>query len=186
MDGAEKSPRLRARLAGFFYALNIVTGSLSLYFSGRGLSGYGDACNLAAAACYLVVTWLFYGLFQPVSRTVSLIAACFSVVGCVLSALAVFGVSPVAVSPLSFFGAYCLLIGYLILRSTFLPSVLGVLMILGGLGWLTFLSPDFASQWKPYNLLPGVFGETVLTVWLLTKGVAAERWRAQARVLSAV
>ena len=51
MDGAEKSPRLTARLAGLFYALNIVTGSLSLYFSGRVLSGYGDAFNLAAAAC---------------------------------------------------------------------------------------------------------------------------------------
>jgi hypothetical protein len=168
MDGTQTSPRLTARLAGFFYALNIVTGSLSLFFSGRGL---GDALNLAAAACYLVVTWLFLRLFQPVSRTVSLIAACTSLVGCVLSILAVLGLSPVAVSPLAFFGAYCLLTGYLILRSTFLPAVLGMLMILGGLGWLTFLSPTVASHLKPYNLLPGVVGETVLTVWLLTKGV---------------
>jgi hypothetical protein len=168
MDGTQTSPRLTARLAGFFYALNIVTGSLSLFFSGRGL---GDALNLAAAACYLVVTWLFLRLFQPESRTVSLIAACTSLVGCVLSILAVLGLSPVAVSPLAFFGAYCLLTGYLILRSTFLPAVLGMLMILGGLGWLTFLSPTVASHLKPYNLLPGVVGETVLTVWLLTKGV---------------
>ena len=38
---------------------------------------------------------------------------------------------------LVFFGCYCLLIGYLVFRSNFLPRVLGVLMALGGVGWLT-------------------------------------------------
>jgi hypothetical protein len=40
---------------------------------------------------------------------------------------------------LVFFGFYCVLIGYLILRSTFPPTTLGVLMVFVGLGWLTFL-----------------------------------------------
>lgn len=82
------------------------------------------------------------------------------------------------ISPLAFFGAYCLLIGYLILKSRFLPPVLGVLMILGGLGWAAFLSPTLAGHLKPWNMLPGVLGETVLTVWLLAKSVDGERWRA--------
>jgi hypothetical protein len=58
-----------------------------------------------------------------------------------------------------FFGLYCLLIGYLILRSTFLPRFLGVLMALGGLGWLTFLSPALSSKLSPWNMAPGILGE---------------------------
>ena len=174
------APRLKARLAGFFYALTIVTGSLALFFAARGLGGYEDASNLVAAACYVIVTLLFFGLFKPVDRRLSLIAACFSLAGCALSALRVFGLSPTGISPLVFFGAYCLLIGYLILRSTFLPGVLGALMVFGGLGWLTFLSPTLAGHLKPYNMLPGILGEGALTVWLLAKGVDVERWRAEA------
>ena len=30
---------------------------------------------------------------------------------------------------------------------------------------------------KPYNLMPGILGEAVLTAWLLTKGVNVELWR---------
>jgi hypothetical protein len=182
-ETAERWPRFKARLAGIFYALNIVTGSASLFLAGRGLNTESDVTNLIAAACYVAVTLLFFELFKPVSRNLSRIAAGFSLVGCALSVLAVFGVSP-GISPLVFFGAYCLLIGYLILRSTFLPAVLGVLMMLGGLGWLTFLSPTLAGHLKPYNLLPGVIGETVLTVWLLVKGVEAERWRTQAGAMA--
>lgn len=174
------SPSLQARLAGLFYALNIVTGSLALYFAARGLGRFGDASNLIAAACYVVVTLLFFGLFKPVSRSLSLLAACFSLAGCVLSALGVLGLLPAGIHPLAFFGAYCLLIGGLILRSTFMPGVLGALMVFGGLGWLTFLSASLAGHLKPYNMLPGVLGETVLTVWLLVKGVDADRWRAEA------
>jgi len=51
---------------------------------------------------------------------------------------------------LVFFGVFQLLIGYLIFRSTFLPRMLGALIALAGLGWLTFLSPPLANSLLTY------------------------------------
>ena len=70
--------------------------------------------------------------------------------------------------------------GYLIYRSTFLPRIIGVLLMIAGAAWLTFLSPPFGAAYlRPY-ILPFAFGELVLTLWLLVKGVDAERWKASA------
>jgi len=82
---------------------------------------------------------------------------------------------------LVFFGFYCLLIGYLIFRSTFLPRILGALMAFAGLGWLTFLWPPLANHLSSYNLAAGILGEGSLTLWLLAMGVNAHRWKEQAR-----
>jgi hypothetical protein len=81
---------------------------------------------------------------------------------------------------LVFFGFYCFLIGCLIFRSSFLPRILGVLMALAGFGWLTFLAPPLAKHLYPYILIPGIAGEGSLTLWLLVKGVNAQRWKEQA------
>jgi hypothetical protein len=64
--------------------------------------------------------------------------------------------APYKISSLVFFGPYCLLIGYLIFRSTFLPRILGVLMALAGLGWLIFLSPlaIYLSTYLKIHRLP--------------------------------
>jgi hypothetical protein len=82
-------------------------------------------------------------------------------------------------NPLVFFGFYCTLIGYLIFRSTFLPRILGVLMAIGGLGWLTFASPSLSHSLYPYNLAPGIIGEGALTLWLLAVGLNKQRWNEQ-------
>lgn len=178
----EDSPRLKARIAGVFYLLTILTGAFAAFASGS-LIVYGNALSLAATACYVVVTLLFYPLFKPVDGSLSLIAAVFSLVGCALGALNIFHLVPSyisSVNPLVLFGVYCLLIGYLIFRSTFLPRILGVLMAFGGLGWLTFLSPQLADYLTPYNLAPGILGEGALTVWLLVFGLNSQRWKEQA------
>ncbi len=173
-------PNVKARIAGIFYLLTIITGALAAA-SQRG-SWYENIANLMAAASYVVVTLVFYSLFKPVNAMMTLIASLFSLAGCAISTLSVFHVNTVPVDPLVFFGAYCLLIGYLILRSTFLPRFLGVLMVLAGLGWLTFAFPSFSIRLSPYNALPGLVGEGALTMWLLAAGVNEKRWNEQASV----
>jgi len=81
---------------------------------------------------------------------------------------------------LVFFGIYCLLIGYLIFRSAFLPRLLGVLMAFAGLGWLSFLSPPLANTLSPHILVLGFIAELSLCLWLLVMGVNAQRWLEQA------
>ena len=83
----EASPRLKARIAGVFYLLTILTGAVAVIFLGRGLVVYGDAANLIATACYVVLTLLFYDMFKPVNRSLSLLAAFFSFVGCAIGTL---------------------------------------------------------------------------------------------------
>jgi Domain of unknown function (DUF4386) len=83
-----------------------------------------------------------------------------------------------------FFGFYCFLIAYLIFRSTFLPRIIGVLLAIAGLCYLTnsfatFIAPAFAAHLYPYILIPGG-AELLLAFWLLVIGVNAQRWREQA------
>jgi hypothetical protein len=169
------SPARYARLAGLFYLGTIVAGTLAVV-----LKAGAGAANVIASLCYVAVTVLFYFLFEPVHRALSLTAAGFSLVGCVVGAASSLEIAHIPINSLVIFGVYCLLIGSLIVRSTFLPRILGVLMAIGGAGWLTFAWPELSSRLAPFNMLPGVIGETALTIWLLVKGVDAAKWRAQA------
>ena len=80
---------------------------------------------------------------------------------------------------LVFFGLWCLLIGYLIFRATFLPRILGVLLAIAGLGWMCFLSPPLASRLFPYIAGASALGEIPLELWLIVMGVNVERWKEQ-------
>jgi hypothetical protein len=171
---AAASPNVKARIAGVFYLLTFVTGIFALLVR----SGLGVAAGLVAGACYIAVTLLFYDLFKPVDKSISFLAAIVSLVGIVVGPLGI-----TRVNPLVFFGCYCLLIGYLIFRSTFLPKALGVLMAVASLGWLTFLWPPLAKALYPYNMAPGIIGEGSLTLWLLAMGVDVPKWQIQARPL---
>ena len=82
---------------------------------------------------------------------------------------------------LVFFGFYALLTGYLMIRSTFLPRILGMLSVLGGLGWLTFLYQPLGYRLFPYIAAFGLLGAASLVLWLLVFGVNEPRWKEQAR-----
>jgi hypothetical protein len=90
-----------------------------------------------------------------------------------------------------FFGLYGLTIGYLAFRSTFLPRVIGVLLAIGALCYLTysfasFISPGFAAHLVPYIQLPSLVGEGSFCLWLLIVGVNVQRWNVQAAAAEAV
>src|SRR5947209_14363176 len=67
---------------------------------------------------------------------------------------------------LAFFGFYAVLTGYLIIRSTFLPRLLGVLSVVAGAGWLTFLLPPLGYHLFLYVAPFGLLGAAALIVWL--------------------
>lgn len=86
---------------------------------------------------------------------------------------------------LVFFGLHVLTVGYLIRRSTFLPRILGALLMVTAVCYLTnslanFLSLPFKAYLLPFVAAGGLLGEGSLTVWLLVKGVNVERWNEQA------
>ncbi len=90
---------------------------------------------------------------------------------------------------LIFFGASCLLLGILIVRSGYLPKWLGGLVALAGVVYLAgsytlFLAPDLAGAIQPAYAVPLV-AEIALCLWLLARGVDVERWRARAAKMSA-
>jgi hypothetical protein len=229
---AEASPRFKARIAGVFYLLTTLTRMFVEIFvrnrlvvsddaaatatnilAHEPLWWWGFAADILAFASYIALTALLYELFKHVNRSLSLVAAFFSLVACVVQAISsLFHLAPLVLLGgarylnvftveqlqalalvflrlraaayhnigLVFFGLYCLLVGILILRSTFLPRILGVLMVLAGLSYVLFLSPPLVRSLQPYILVfPGV-GQISLTLWLLVIGVNEQRWKQQA------
>ena len=79
---------------------------------------------------------------------------------------------------LVFFGIHLIALGVLVLKSASVPRLLGILLVLAGLGYLTdsfaqFLLPDYGNYQDLFMMavvLPGVVGEMSFTIWLLIKG----------------
>jgi hypothetical protein len=182
IPGAGMSPRARltrsprARLTGAVYLIYFLTAILAQILLSRKLVMAGNAANLIAYAFYIALTLLLYLLFRPVSRSISLVAAVFSLAGCAIGVLDVFHRAPAQVNALWFFGPYCLLLGYLIFRSTFLPRLIGVVMALAGLGWMGYLWPPVQQHLGVVIEGLGVVAEASLMLWLLVMGVDEERW----------
>jgi len=233
---AETSPRARARIAGFLYLIVIVTGGWAQLFVRAHLIVRDDAAataaniaaheplfrlglvaDLTSVAAYIGVTAALYGLLKPAGRTLSLLAAFFSLAGCAVMAanlvnhlaplvllggahyLSVFTIEQLQALSMSFlklqaygyviatafFGLYCFLLGWLIVRSTFLPRLLGALLVIGGAcylanGFTIFVFPGYAAQLSLYLLAPPGIAEILLALWLFVIGVNASKWNEQA------
>jgi hypothetical protein len=227
---ADTSPLFKARMGGACWLMCFLTSIYALIVNSRlvvpreaavtatnllaheALFRSGTAALLISTAFYVAATLFVYEVLKPVNRSLSLLAAFFSLVGCAVGALScLFDFAPFVLlkgAPslnvftaeqlqalaymflvvrarandigLLFFGLHCLGVGYLIFRSTFMPRIIGTLIMIAGLGWLTFLSPPLAQSLAPFNMMPGAIGELSLTFWLLVKGVNVQRWKEQA------
>jgi hypothetical protein len=86
---------------------------------------------------------------------------------------------------LIFFGFTCLVNGYLIFKSGYLPKAIGILMQIAGLCYLVnsfalLLDPQFASRISPAILVPALIAELSFCLWLIVKGVNVEKWQERA------
>lgn len=228
---AEMSPRTKARIAGAFEFLEGLTSTFGQVIVLGNLVVAGDAAATAAnilghqplfwlgfassvigVVCHVVWVYLFYDLFKPVNRHVSLLAAFIMLVGCAMqaitgllylapllvlqggSSLSAFTSEQLQALALIFikvngqafnidlvcFGFWCVLSGYLIFKSTFLPRLLGVLLVVDGIGWVLFVAPPLASSVFPLIAAASGLAEIPLQLWLIVKGVNAQRWTEQA------
>lgn len=170
---SQTSPRMMARMVAACYLVLLVSGFDMFYVFGK-LVVRGDAAATAAnivshqatflagfavallgVASYLVVTALFYSLFEPVNRTLSLSAAFFSLTGCVIQAFALV----LHLAPL-------LVLGDQPYMSAFKPDQLQALT-------LVFLN----SYAQAYNISLVFFGFYLLQIgYLIFRSTFLPRW----------
>jgi hypothetical protein len=159
----------------------------------------GIAAELVLLVCAVALTQILFMLLRPVNRDLALLAMLFALMSLSVEAVStlelVAALSPRAVAgvaveahtrgfalALVFFGVECLILGYLIRRSGYLPWVIGVLMQVAGVAYLAnsfvlLLAPAFSSTVFPLIIAPVLAGEGSLALWLVVKGVDAERWK---------
>jgi hypothetical protein len=170
-ENRETSPVLRARFAGCFYAIVVVASIYSHVIAGG--TNLGRASGLVAGTANLIVTALLFDLLRPVGLRIALLAVLFNLEGIAHEH-----------DPLAFFGCYCICTGYLIIRSTFLPRMLGVAMVLAGFGLLLNAYGPLLAPALPRFISSIAFafdgvGEIGLTLWLILFGVNGSKWQEQ-------
>lgn len=194
----EMSAGRLARIAGALYLLNILAGAFAIGYvtaavgtnvhAHEPLFRSGLAAHVVVTVTNVGLAVIFYELFKAVSRRAAMLVVFFTLVATAieaagivnqLSTLTVGGTAAYDVSTV-FFAGYALAIGYLIYRSTFMPRVIGVLMVVDGVAYLvnsfgTILAPDFAAHLVPYIQLPILLGEGSLTLWFLVFGINVAR-----------
>ncbi len=108
-------------------------------------------------------------------RALSWGVAAVGLAGCALSVPVMLHLVPAPVNPLAVFGLYCIGLGALILRSALVPRLLGVLLVAGGISWLTFADASLAHRLAPWTTAAGAIPEILLTLWLIAFGIRDEQ-----------
>ncbi|MBD3723570.1 MAG: DUF4386 domain-containing protein [Flavobacteriaceae bacterium] len=158
----------------------------------------------------LVLVWSLFGMSKSISKNISYVTSFFRLFHATLFGFALFKLWETyqltmnatntanlqnSVSELLFyfdtlwtvgllfFGVHLVLLGYLAIKSTYIPKTLGLLLILAAIGYMTDgLAKLFMSNYTDYKevfevivILPSVIGEFSFTVWLLIKGFKRQK-----------
>jgi hypothetical protein len=170
----------------------------------QGAYRFGGVAEIVVLACDIALAGIFYRLLGPVSRTVAMLAAFFRLVYAAINGANVtLHFAPLLVLTqmpqpslaltfmqmhllgfdvaLVFFGIHVALLGYLVFRSTYLPRVLGLLLMLGGAAYLansliSLLAPGALTGRALFLLAPAGLAEIAIALWLLVVGVNARKW----------
>lgn len=207
-----EAPKL-ARVAGLAYLITIASGLFAEVYVRASIRSadavstgerfhdleqihrLGVLADCLMLVSYVVVTATLYRLFKPVSATVSLLAAFFSLIGiAILAASMTILLVPIYLDGPStafdalrlhgaafnlssmFFGPYCGLVGWLVVRSGWLPAWIGWLMVLAGITFVLHASiglvaPALARRIPEAVMLISLLAEGSLALWLAVFGV---------------
>ena len=166
----------------------------------------GLVAALGSALLFALTAWALYALLRPVDETLALLFFVLNAVGVavqcasylpLIAALAqgggsqeVAGLGGVAALSVAtyqtgfvmaqlFFSAWLFPLGWLVLRSGFLPRLLGWLLLLDGVGVLVWFLQVFLAPKHPALSYPawvvGFVAELGLAVWLVVKGAGPTR-----------
>ena len=181
-----------------------VTTTISNILANESLIRWSMAAALVIQLIHFALVLMLYKLLKPVSETIARIMVLLVMVGVPIAMLNEFTFggallvlhsatpSPTLVSTLFgmheygvnivqiFWGLWLFPLGYLIYKSDFLPKLIGITLMIGCFGYVidsfTFIiDPTIEFKLAIYLF----FGELLITLWLLIKGVNAEKWHAQ-------
>jgi hypothetical protein len=166
----------------------------------------------------LVLVWSLFGMTKLISKNTSYVASFFRLLHALLFGFALFKLWEIyqltfnksnttnlqnTVSELLFdfdtlwtvgllfFGVHLILLGYLAIKSTYIPKTLGLLLILAAIGYIIdglaklFMSNyiDYKDAFEVIVIMPSVIGEFSFTAWLLFKGFKRRKSQKVAAVL---
>jgi hypothetical protein len=210
---AETSPLIRARVAGFLYLSLVPLSLIGILYSGPSRLGIVSALlvqivnTFVVLALYqllkpvnknmavLMVIFLLLGVPIAMLNELNQFAVLFLSSGA--DSLRVF--TPGQVHALVslflnlhdeginiagiFWGLWLFPMGYLVFKSGFLPKILGILLVIGCVGYLIQSFAAFLLPNLEVNIaLLTFWGEVLFPLWLVIKGVNVEQWEKRARV----
>jgi len=203
-------------LLSFFIVARNPAGTAERILANEPLFQVGFAISIIAIGFHLARALLMFELLKIVRKGIAKFALLIIVVGCAIQAVtSLLYIAPLAIlrSPiiglqvnqlqdvsymllrlngfafniyLVFFGFWCLLTGFLIYKSSFMPRILGVLLMVTGIGWMLNLYPLIAQQAATVMMVAAAIGEIPLLIWLLVRGVNNEKWWDQAGAAAAL